>query len=44
VQTSEGEEIFVRRDNTLLSGTGVIGLGRVAQPNTPLAIHYVIEE
>jgi hypothetical protein len=44
VQTSEGEEIFVRRDNTLLNGTGVIGLGRVAQPNTPLAIHYVIEE
>ena len=44
VQTSDGEEIFVRRDNTLLTGTGVIGLGRVAQPNTPLAIHYVIEE
>jgi class 3 adenylate cyclase len=44
VQTSEGEEIFVRRDNTLLTGAGVIGLGRVAQPNTPLAIHYVIEE
>jgi class 3 adenylate cyclase len=44
VQTSDGEEIFVRRDNTLLSGAGVIGLGRVAQPNTPLAIHYVIED
>jgi class 3 adenylate cyclase len=44
VQTSDGEEIFVRRDNTLLTGTGVIGLGRVAQPNTPLAIHYVIED
>jgi class 3 adenylate cyclase len=44
VQTSDGEEIFVRRDNTLLTGAGVIGLGRVAQPNTPLAIHYVVEE
>jgi hypothetical protein len=44
VQTSDGEEIFERRDNTLLTGTGVIGLGRVAQPNTPLAIHYVIED
>jgi class 3 adenylate cyclase len=44
VQTSDGEEIFVRRDNTLLNGAGVIGLGRVAQPNTPLAIHYVVEE
>jgi class 3 adenylate cyclase len=44
VQTSEGEEIFVRRDNTLLSGTGVIGLGKVAQPGSALAIHYVVEE
>jgi hypothetical protein len=44
VQTSDGEEIFVRRDNTLLNGAGVIGLGRVAQPGTALAIHYVIEE
>ena len=44
VQTSDGEEIFVRRDNTPLSGAGVIGLGRVAQPGSSLAIHYVIEE
>jgi len=44
VQTSDGEEIFVRRDNTLLSGEGVIGLGRVAQPGSALAIHYVVEE
>jgi len=44
VQTSDGEEIFVRRDNTLLTGAGIIGLGRVAQPNTALAIHYVVED
>jgi class 3 adenylate cyclase len=44
VQTNDGEEIFVRRDSTLLSGAGTIGLGRVAQPGTALAIHYVIEE
>jgi hypothetical protein len=44
VQTNDGEEIFVRRDSTLLSGAGTIGLGRVAQPGTTLAIHYVIEE
>ena len=44
VQTSDGDEIFVRRDSTVLTGEGVIGLGRVAQPGTPLAIHYVIEE
>jgi adenylate cyclase len=44
VQTSDGEEIFVRRDNTTLSGEGVIGLGRVAQPGTTLAIHFVVED
>jgi hypothetical protein len=44
VQTSDGDEIFVRRDSTILTGEGVIGLGRVAQPGTDLAIHYVIEE
>jgi len=44
VQTSDGDEIFVRRDSTVLTGEGVIGLGRVAQPGTALAIHYVVEE
>ena len=44
VQTNDGEEIFVRRDSTQLTGEGVIGLGRVAQPGTPLAIHYVVED
>ena len=44
VQTGDGEEIFVRRDNTVLKGEGVIGLGRVAQPGTSLAIHFVVEE
>jgi hypothetical protein len=44
VQTSTGEEIFVRRDSTPLTGEGVIGLGRVAQPGTALAVHFVVEE
>jgi adenylate cyclase len=44
VQTSAGEEIFVRRDSTQLTGEGVIGLGRVAQPGTALAVHYVVED
>jgi hypothetical protein len=44
VQTKEGDEIFVRRDSTILRGEGVIGLGRVAQPGTSLAIHYTVEE
>ncbi len=44
VQTASGEEIFVRRDSTPLTGEGVIGLGRVAQPGTALAVHFVVEE
>lgn len=44
LQSAGGEEIFVRRDTTELAGSGVIGLGRVAKPGTPLAIHYVCEE
>ncbi|MFQ6006744.1 MAG: adenylate/guanylate cyclase domain-containing protein [Woeseia sp.] len=39
-----GEEIFVRRDSTELVGEGIIGLGRVAKPGTPLAIHYICED
>ena len=44
VRTDTGEEIFVRRDSTQLTGEGVIGLGRAAQPGTALAVHYVVEE
>ncbi len=44
VQTDAGEEIFVRRDSTQLTGEGVIGLGRAAQPGTALAVHFVVEE
>jgi len=40
IQTMQGEEVFVRRDSTELAGEGVIGLGRVAKPDSPLAIHY----
>jgi hypothetical protein len=36
----DGEEIYVRRDSAQLSGSGVIGLGRVATPGTPLAIEF----
>lgn len=44
VQTISGEEIFVRRDSTQLVGEGVIGLGRVAQPGSSLAVSYVVED
>ena len=44
VHTDRGEEIFVRRDSTTLTGEGVIGLGRAAQPGTALGVHFVVEE
>jgi class 3 adenylate cyclase len=39
-----GEEIFVRRDSTVLDGKGVIGLGKVAKPGDPLAIEFNCED
>ncbi len=44
VQTAQGEEVFVRRDSTPLTGSGTIGLGRVALADSPLAIHYELLE
>ena len=44
LQNARGEEIFVRRDSTELTGKGIIGLGRVAKSDTPLAIHFVCED
>lgn len=43
LQNVQGVETFIRRDSTELVGEGFIGLGRVAKPGTPLAIHYVLE-
>ncbi len=43
LQNVQGEETFIRRDSTELSGEGIIGLGRVAKPGTPLAIHFICE-
>jgi len=44
LENARGEELFIRRDSTELTGEGIIGLGRVAKPGTPLAIHYKCEE
>jgi len=44
LQSDTGEETFIRRDSTELVGEGIIGLGRVAKPGTPLAIHYICED
>ncbi len=44
LENAQGEETFIRRDSTELTGEGIIGLGRVAKPGTPLAVHYICEE
>ncbi|MDA0681414.1 MAG: adenylate/guanylate cyclase domain-containing protein [Proteobacteria bacterium] len=44
LENAQGEETFVRRDSSDLTGEGIIGLGRVAKPGTPLAIHYSCED
>ena len=43
IQRDDGEEIYVRRDSTELSGNGIISLGRVAPRGAPLAIEYSFE-
>ncbi len=44
VTTQDGKEAFVRRDSVALTGSGLIGLGRLPEPNSPDAIHYRLEE
>jgi adenylate cyclase len=40
VQDIQGNEDFVRRDSTELGAEGTIGLGRVEEPGSPLAIYF----
>ncbi len=44
IQQDAGEELYVRRDSTILTGSGIISMGRVAARGTPLAIEYRVEE
>lgn len=44
IQQDVGEELYVRRDSTVLTGSGIISMGRVAARGTPLAIEYHVEE
>jgi adenylate cyclase len=44
VQTAKGEDAFVRRDSLPLSGKGIIGLGRVPEPDSYHTIEYSCEE
>lgn len=44
VQSKGGEDAFVRRDAIPLKGEGVIGLGRVPEPQSYHTVEYVCEE
>jgi len=44
VLQDDGEENYVRRDSTPLTGSGVISMGRVAVRGTPLAIEFEVLE
>jgi class 3 adenylate cyclase len=44
VMSDEGQEAFVRRDDLTLQGTGLIGLGRVPEANSPDAIQFQLED
>ena len=41
----EGDDVvYLRRDSTPLKGTGIIGLGRAAESESPLNIEYTLED
>jgi len=44
IQQDAGEELYVRRDSAVLTGSGIISMGRVASRGTALAIEYRVEE
>ncbi len=43
VQGDDGKEQYLRRDSMELTGSGIIGMGRVAARGTPLAVEYSCE-
>jgi adenylate cyclase len=44
VQTSEGEELFIRQDILQLKGQGMIGLGCLPEQDSQHTIHFTCEE
>jgi class 3 adenylate cyclase len=44
VTSLDGKEAFVRRDSVALQGSGLIGLGKLPEPNSPDAILYRLED
>ena len=43
VQTADGDELFVCRDSLQLKGQGMIGFGRVPEPDSPHTIRFTCE-
>ncbi|MBF0189423.1 MAG: adenylate/guanylate cyclase domain-containing protein [Magnetococcales bacterium] len=43
VHTKEGENLVIHRDEHVIQGEGVIGMGRKVTPNDPLSIHFSME-
>lgn len=44
VQTEGGEEAFVRRDSLQIKGQGMIGLGKLPEPDSPQTIRFNCDE
>jgi class 3 adenylate cyclase len=44
VQTTDGEEAFVRRDSLQIKGQGMIGLGKLPDGDSPQTIRFICEE
>jgi hypothetical protein len=44
VQSASGEESFVRRDSLQIKGEGMIGLGKLPEPDSPQTIRFACEE
>ena len=43
LETVQGDQTFIRRDSAELTGAGIIGLGSVAETDSPLAVNYSCE-
>ena len=43
IQRPGEEAVFIKRDETQLSGSGIISLGRIATPGSPGAVHFVVK-
>ncbi len=44
IQRPGKDVLFIKRDEALLSGSGIISLGRIATPGSPGAVHFAVKE